>query len=154
MNELKEKLIQLGNAIAEERKDVLKIHKSSTDEILKDCIAILSRAYTHVHEVKVESIPEKELDLLFMAHARYALLRKGYLLPDSEASMKYLAGYVDGQRKLFSIANDLHIALQQFKSAHPCTDEMGVTCPTHRFAQEAINKFDEWECAELAQPIS
>lgn len=153
MNELKDKLIALGQSIVEERKDILKVQKSVTDDILKDCIAVLSGSYTHVHDLKEEPMLEKERELMFMAHARHALIRKGHLQPDSD-SLKYLTGYMDGQRKLFAIATNLSLALRRFQAAHPCTDADGVTCPTHRAAKEAVNEFEEWMSPELAQPVS
>lgn len=153
MNELKDKLIALSNSIIEERKDVLKIQKSMTDDILRECIEILSRSYTHEHHVNDESVSAKELDLVLMAHARYACLRKGQGL-SAEEGIKYMSGYMDGQRKMFIVTMKLFNALRQFQSAHPCTDADGNTCPTHRSTKKAIEEFEEWMSPELAQPIS
>jgi len=148
MNELKDKLMELGRAISQERKGVFKSSTAHTDEVLKQCIELLSASNTHVHDVQQDPMSEKELDLVLVSHAKHRMLRKGCFALNE--SGKYLLGHMDGQRAMYSMANGLSVALQQFMGAHRCTDSDGNTCPTHRHAQQAIDRFKEWESPLVA----
>ena len=145
MNKLKEHIIALSHAITEERKDILKSSKEVTDGLFHECIESLSLHYAHEHGMTLSPMPEKERDLLLMAHARHACLKSG----NFDSSLTYLSGHMDGQRRLFSLAEKLSLALQGFKAAHVCSVEHAMTCPTNRAAEEALQAFNEWKDSEL-----
>ncbi len=148
MDQLKQKFAELTRAISRERRQILKSEKEVTDRLVKECLELIAHAYTHTHEVNEPTMSDEERDLLLMAHARHGFLRQGHVHCSTDESMKYLAGHMDGQRKTMSIMEDLSLALRQFKGAHSCTDTEGHTCPSHRNAENALVKFDQWKNAQ------